>query len=88
MASAVGSSVDVAQIGHTHENTVSEGGAAVSGPFSGHLGSVDPTDSAAWNSRIGNVSFEDLTGYENVHQSNTNSQFVFAQDSIGANAGN
>jgi hypothetical protein len=90
VASAVGSSVDVAQVGHIHENTVSEGGAIVSGPFSGYLGSVDPTDPDARSSRIVNASFDDLTGYDgyvNIHQSNANVQYVFAQGNVGANAG-
>jgi plastocyanin len=90
VASTVGSTVDVAQIGHIHENTVSEGGAIVSGPFSGYLGSVDPTDPAARSSRIVTVSFDELAsyaGYVNIHQSNANSQYVFAQGNIGANAG-
>lgn len=87
---ANGSSVDVAQIAHIHEGTVSEGGSIVSGPFSGYLGSIAPTDPAARSSRILNVSYDELTSYEgyvNVHQSNANAQYVFAQGNIGASAG-
>jgi len=86
----VGSDVTVAQIGHIHENTVAEGGGIVSGPFSGYLGSVAPTDPAARSSRIINASYDELTsydGYVNIHQSNANAQYVFAQGNIGANAG-
>jgi hypothetical protein len=86
---AVGSTVDVAPIGHIHENAVSEGGAIVSGPFSGYLGSVDPTDPAARSSRVIRAPFDTLTGYDgyvNIHESNANSQFVFAQGNIGTNA--
>ena len=85
----VGSDVTVAQIGHIHKNTVAESGGIVSGPFSGYLGSVAPTDPAARSSRIINASFDELTsydGYVNIHQSNANSQYVFAQGNIGANA--
>ena len=85
----VGSDVTVAQIGHIHENTVAEGGSIVSGPFSGYLGSVAPTDPAARSSRIINAGFDELTGYDgyvNIHQSNANAQYVFAQGNIGANA--
>ena len=85
----VGSDVTVAQIGHIHENTVAEGGSIVSGPFSGYLGSVAPTDPAARSSRIINAGFDELTsydGYVNIHQSNANAQYVFAQGNIGANA--
>ena len=81
--------VGVAQIGHIHENTVSEGGGVVSGPFSGYLGSVDPMDPAARSSRIIEAGYDELTsydGYVNLHQSNANSQYVFAQGNIGANA--
>jgi hypothetical protein len=81
--------VTVAQIGHIHENTVAEGGGIVSGPFSGYLGSVAPTDPAARSSRIINAGFDELTGYDgyvNIHQSNANAQYVFAQGNIGANA--
>lgn len=87
---AVGSDVTVAQIGHIHENSVVEGGAIVSDPFSGYLGSVAPTDPAARSSRIINASYDDLTsynGYVNIHESNANAQYVFAQGNIGANAG-
>jgi len=87
---ASGSSVDVAQIAHLHENTVSQGGSIVSGPFSGYLGSIAPTDPAARSSRILNVSYDELTSYEgyvNVHESNANAQYVFAQGNIGASAG-
>ena len=87
---AVGSNVDVAQIGHIHENSVSEGGAIVSGPFSGYLASIAPTDPAARSSRIVNASYDTLTGYDgyvNIHQSNANAQYVFAQGNIGASAG-
>ncbi|MFB6248214.1 MAG: hypothetical protein ABEL97_06570 [Salinibacter sp.] len=87
---ANGSSVDVAQIAHIHENTVSAGGSIVSGPFSGYLGSIAPTDSAARSSRILNASYDELTSYKghvNVHQSNANAQYVFAQGNIGASAG-
>jgi len=87
---ANGGSVDVAQIGHIHENTVSEGGAIVSDPpFSGYLGSIDPTDPAARSSRIIEAGYDELTsydGYVNLHQSNANAQYVFAQGNIGANA--
>ncbi|MCS4142085.1 cupredoxin domain-containing protein [Salinibacter ruber] len=86
---ANGNSVDVAQIGHIHKNTVSEGGGIVNGPFSGYLGSVAPTDPAARSSRIVEASFDELTsydGYVNLHQSNANAQYVFAQGNIGANA--
>jgi hypothetical protein len=86
---AVGSNVDVAQIGHIHENSVSEGGSVVSGPFSGYLGSIAPTDPAARSSRIVNASYDELIGYDgyvNIHQSNANTQYVFAQGNIGANA--
>jgi hypothetical protein len=87
---AVGSDVTVAQIGHIHENSVSEGGSIVSSPFSGYLGSVAPTDPAARSSRIVNAGYDELTsydGYVNIHQSNANAQYVFAQGNIGANAG-
>ncbi len=86
---AVGSSVEVAQIGHIHENTVTEGGGVVSSPFSGYLGSIAPTDPASRSSRIINASYDQLTsynGYVNIHQSNANAQYVFAQGNIGANA--
>jgi plastocyanin len=82
--------VSVAQIGHIHKNSVTEGGGVVSGPFSGYLGSVAPTDPAARSGRIINASYDDLTsydGYVNIHQSNANAQYVFAQGNIGANAG-
>lgn len=87
---ANGGNVTVAQIGHIHETTVSEGGGIVSGSFSGYLGSVAPTDPAARSSRIINASYDDLTsydGYVNIHESNANAQYVFAQGNIGANAG-
>jgi len=86
---AVGSSVEVAQIGHIHKSTVSEGGGVVSSPFSGYLGSIAPTDPASRSSRIINASYDQLTsydGYVNIHQSNANAQYVFAKGNIGANA--
>jgi hypothetical protein len=89
---ANGGSVDVAQIGHIHGNTVSEGGSIVSGPFSGYLGSVAPTDPAARSSRIIEASYDELTsydGYVNIHEAVADDRrgFVFAQGNIGANAG-
>ncbi len=88
--SATNGTVEVAQIGHIHENTVSEGGGVVSDPFSGYLGSIAPTDPAARSSRIIEAEYDELTsynGYVNIHQSNASSQYVFAQGNIGANAG-
>lgn len=89
---ANGGSVDVAQIGHIHENTVSETGSIVSGPFSGYLGSVAPTDPDARSSRIIEASYDELTGYDgyvNIHEAVADDRrgFVFAQGNIGANAG-
>jgi hypothetical protein len=88
---AVGSDVSVAPVAHIHANSVSEGGGIVSDPpFSGYLGSIAPTDPAARSSRIVNASYDDLTGFEgyvNVHQSNQNLKYVFAQGNIGASAG-
>lgn len=86
VSEANGGNVSVAQIGHIHENSVSEGGGVVSSPFSGYLGSVAPTGPAARSSRILNASYDDLTGYNgyvNIHQSNANAQYVFAQGNIG-----
>lgn len=86
---ASGEEISVAQIGHIHENTVSQTGGVVNGPFSGYLGSIAPTDPSARSSRIIDASYEDLTGYNgyvNIHQSNASSQYVFAQGNIGASA--
>ena len=90
--SATENAVEVAQIGHIHENTVSETGSIVSGPFSGYLGSVAPTDPAARSSRIIEAGYDELTsydGYVNIHEAVADDRrgFVFAQGNIGANAG-
>lgn len=88
VGSAVGSDVGVAQAAHLHN---SSDGAIVADPFSGYLGSIAPTDPAARSSRILNASYDELTsfeGYVNVHQSNQNLQYVFAQGNIGASANN
>ncbi|MFB6279230.1 MAG: hypothetical protein ABEK75_06965 [Salinibacter sp.] len=90
--SATEDTVEVAQIGHIHNNSVSEGGGIVSDPFSGYLGSVAPTDPAARSSRIINASYDDLTsypGYVNIHEAVADDRrgYVFAQGNIGANAG-
>ncbi len=88
---ANGGNVSVAQIGHIHESSVSEGGGVVSGSFSGYLGSIAPMDPAVRSGRIISASYDDLTnydGYVNIHQSNANAQYVFAQGNIGANAEN
>ncbi|MFB6229673.1 MAG: hypothetical protein ABEL04_00830 [Salinibacter sp.] len=82
--------VDVAQIAHIHNNSAAEGGGIVSEPFSGYLGSIAPTDPTARSSRVVDASYDELTsydGYVNIHQSNANAQYVFAQGNIGANAG-
>jgi hypothetical protein len=89
VAEATGTDVTVAPIGHIHENRLAETGAVVRDPFSGYLGSVAPNDPAGASSRVVNASFDVLTsydGYVNVHQSNANAQYVFAQGNIGANA--
>jgi hypothetical protein len=90
--SATSGAVEVAQIGHIHENSVQQGGSIVSGPFSGYLGSIAPTDPAARSSRIIEASYDDLTGYDgyvNIHEAVADDRrgFVFAQGNIGANAG-
>ena len=89
--STTSETVEVAQIGHIHENTVSEGGSIVSGPFSGYLGSIAPTDPAARSSRIIGASYDELTsynGYVNIHEAVADDRrgYVFAQGNIGANA--
>ncbi|MCS4038609.1 cupredoxin domain-containing protein [Salinibacter ruber] len=96
---ANGNSVDVAQIGHIHQESLEEAQADEPGAggisnseddgFSGYLGSIAPTDTAAKSSRIIEASYDKLTGYDgyvNIHQSNANAQYVFAQGNIGANA--
>ncbi|WP_251921361.1 hypothetical protein [Salinibacter ruber] len=89
--SATSGTVEVAQIGHIHENTVEQGGGIVESPFSGYLGAIAPTDPAARSSRIINASFDDLAtypGYVNIHEAVADDRrgFVFAQGNIGANA--
>ncbi len=92
-------SVDVAQIGHIHQESLEEAQADEPGAggisnseddgFSGYLGSIAPTDTAAKSSRIIEASYNKLTGYDgyvNIHQSNANARYVFAQGNIGANA--
>ena len=95
VSDANGGNVSVAQIGHIHQESLEEapGGIANSNDdgFSGYLGSIDPTDTAARSSRVIEASYDDLTsydGYVNIHQSNANAGYVFAQGNIGANAGN
>jgi hypothetical protein len=90
--SATSGTVEVAQIGHIHENNVQQGGSIVSGPFSGYLGSIAPTDPDARSSRIIEASYDELTsynGYVNIHEAVADDRrgFVFAQGNIGANAG-
>ncbi|MCS4048364.1 hypothetical protein [Salinibacter ruber] len=89
--SATSSTVEVAQIGHIHENTVENGGGIVSSPFSGYLGSIAPTDPAARSSRIINASFDDLAtypGYVNIHEAVADGRRgAFVQGNIGGNAG-
>ncbi len=90
--SATSGTVEVAQIGHIHENNVQQGGSIVGSPFSGYLGSIAPTDPDARSSRIIEAGFDDLTGYSgyvNIHEAVADDRrgFVFAQGNIGANAG-
>ncbi|MCS3680428.1 hypothetical protein GGP72_001057 [Salinibacter ruber] len=90
--SATSGTVEVAQIGHIHENTVEQGGGIVESPFSGYLGAIAPTDPDARSSRIIEAGFDDLTGYSgyvNIHEAVADDRrgFVFAQGNIGANAG-